>query len=99
MNLKRYFRLEKTFASRSHWRVIVIEKADVYLMYGTANSNGRESLKLYREKFPNKKMPDLKLFSYLLRELRESGSFHVKRPDADLFETCTSSRNRRTHSE
>lgn len=58
------------------------EKADMHLMYGIANCNGRKALRLYHERFPNRTMPDHKIFPRLHRQLCDSGSFHVKRPDA-----------------
>ena len=60
----------------------VSDKADIHLIYSAENCDGREAINLYREKFSYKKMPD-PFFSYLYRQLSESYSFHIRRPNAD----------------
>lgn len=56
-------------------------KADMSLMYGVANFNGRAALSLYRERFPNSTMTNHKIFPRLHRKLCENGSIHDRRQD------------------
>ncbi|GFY00427.1 uncharacterized protein TNCV_1664661 [Trichonephila clavipes] len=51
------------------------EKADIHLMYGADNSNGRTVLQLYQYRFPSRDMPNHKMFQTLHRQLCENGSF------------------------
>ncbi|KFM77037.1 hypothetical protein X975_18776, partial [Stegodyphus mimosarum] len=53
------------------------EKANMHLMYGTANGNGRAALRLYQERFPKRRMPKHTMFERLRRSLCENGSFEV----------------------
>ena len=58
-----FFWLENTFASRSFWK----------------NRNTSYVFKVVPRKFLNRKIPVHNFFSYLHRQLHQSGSFHVKR--------------------
>lgn len=51
------------------------EKADMHYMYGRANGNGREALRMYQAQFPDRRMPDHRMFQRLHRQLCETGSF------------------------
>ena len=66
-------------------QLTVSEKADMHLMYNVAYCNGSKAL--YREKFPNRKMPGHELFSHLHRQQHESDSFHVKDPMRVVYDT------------
>ncbi|GFX99926.1 uncharacterized protein TNCV_259631 [Trichonephila clavipes] len=50
------------------------EKADVHLIYGAANGNGRAALRLYQELFRNRCMWKHTMFERLDRSLCEKGS-------------------------
>ena len=41
------------------------EMADMRLMYGKANGNGREAVRLYSERYQNRRIPNHKLFANL----------------------------------
>ena len=61
-------------------QITITEKAGIHLMHGAGNRYGKGKLRLYREKFLNRKRPDQKLFSYLHHQLRVKVSFYLKRP-------------------
>lgn len=52
-----------------------VELADMHLVYGAADCNGRTALRLYQERFPNRRAPHHTIFARLHRRLRENGSF------------------------
>ncbi|GFX65086.1 uncharacterized protein TNCV_452241 [Trichonephila clavipes] len=52
-------------------------------MYGHANDNGRATRRMYHAQFPDRRIPDYRIFQRLHRQLRETGSFHVTRQDAN----------------
>ncbi|KFM62974.1 hypothetical protein X975_21073, partial [Stegodyphus mimosarum] len=52
-------------------------KADMHLMYGADNGNGRAALRLYQERFPNRRMPKNTMFERLHRSLCENGSLEA----------------------
>lgn len=39
------------------------EKADMHYMYGRANGNGRAALRMYRAEYPDRRMPDHRIFN------------------------------------
>ncbi|GFQ99258.1 hypothetical protein TNCT_534441 [Trichonephila clavata] len=45
------------------------ELADMHLVYGMANCNGREALRMYRQKYPSRKMPSRSFFATIHRRL------------------------------
>ena len=53
------------------------EKEDVNLVYSAADGNSRGALRLYRECFPNKLVPNRKMFAQLHRYLCENGIFRA----------------------
>ncbi|KFM72950.1 hypothetical protein X975_25428, partial [Stegodyphus mimosarum] len=67
------------------------EKADMHLMYGADNGNGRAALRLHQERFPNRRMPKHTIFERLHRSLCENGSFEA------TSDTRSGSRTARQH--
>lgn len=55
------------------------ELADMHLIYGLANGNAVLARSLYEERFPNRRIPDRKLFEVLHRRLRETGQLICQR--------------------
>lgn len=53
----------------------------MHFMYGVANGNAREAVRLYRMRFPNRALPDRRIFQRLHRQLSETGSFRGQRQD------------------
>lgn len=53
------------------------EMADMHLVYGEASGNGRAAVRLYRQKYPNRRVPHHELFARLHRRLCEAGSFRI----------------------
>ncbi|KAF8788474.1 hypothetical protein HNY73_006509 [Argiope bruennichi] len=58
------------------------ELADMHLVYGMANCNGREALRMYRQKYFSRKMPSRSFFAIIHRRLCETGSLDVHMPDS-----------------
>lgn len=58
------------------------EKADMHFIYGAAGGNGRLALRMYRERFPRREVPDYRYFATLHTRLRDTGSFNVNRGNA-----------------
>lgn len=55
------------------------EYADMHLVYGRAECNGRRAAGLYRAQFPGRHVPHHSTFSQVDRRLRESGKFKPKK--------------------
>ena len=55
------------------------ELADMYLMYVLAEGNARAAARLYREKYPQRDVPDHRMFSNLHHNLSEYGSLRSNR--------------------
>ena len=53
------------------------ELADIHLMYGLAQGNGREVRKLYLERFQNRRLQSYPTLASVDRRLRETGSFAI----------------------
>lgn len=51
------------------------EYADIHFIYGLADGNAAEAQRLYAERFPDRRMPDTRVFSSVHRRLCESGCF------------------------
>lgn len=49
------------------------EYADMHLVYGLALGNSTEAVRLYAERFPDRRIPDRKTFERVDRRLRETG--------------------------
>jgi hypothetical protein len=58
------------------------ELADMHLAYGVANGNGRETARIYGERFPNKQQHHHTSFTVIHRCLRELGKFEWSMTDA-----------------
>ena len=55
------------------------EMADMHLIYGAAEGNGRLASRMYRERFPNREVPGPAFFINLHMRLRDTGAFTVNR--------------------
>lgn len=55
------------------------EYADIVLMYGEARCSSSEARRLYQERFPNRRLPHVRVFSRTFMRLRETGSV-LQRP-------------------
>ncbi|XP_066141312.1 uncharacterized protein [Euwallacea fornicatus] len=69
------------------------EQVDMLLVYGFCNKNGRESVRVYHEKFPNRRTPNHQTFANIERRLRENGSFQPKRIDGGRIRTTRTTGN------
>lgn len=58
------------------------ELTDVVLTLGECFGNAAAAVKCYKDKFPNRNIPDAKTFLSTERRLRETGSLQVKNRDA-----------------
>lgn len=59
-----------------------VEMADMHLLYGAANCNSREAVRLYENLYPNRQVPNKKTFQEMDRRLRETGKFKPKKIDS-----------------
>lgn len=50
------------------------EQVDMILVYGFCRENACESVRVYRERYPNRRVPNRKTFSKVVRRARETGS-------------------------
>ncbi|GFT51392.1 hypothetical protein TNCV_4955061 [Trichonephila clavipes] len=50
------------------------ENADMHYMYDRATGHGKAALRMYHAQFPNRRMPDHRMFQRLHRQLRETQS-------------------------
>jgi hypothetical protein len=51
------------------------EMADILFFYGRANGNAHEARRLYKETFPNRRLPCSRTFSRIAQRLQERGTF------------------------
>lgn len=58
------------------------EMADMHFIYGFANGNAREARRLYMERYPNRMIPDQRVFSDIHRRLVETGTVKKNTNDA-----------------
>ena len=63
-------------------RLTNAEMADMHFTYGSADGNARRAARMYQERYPNRQVPDHRLFTALHRRLCENGSFSANRVDA-----------------
>lgn len=56
------------------------EYADIVFAYGRANGNTRAAQRMYRELYPNRRVPHHSTFSNTFRRLRETGSLRFMEP-------------------
>jgi len=53
------------------------ELADIHFMYGKADGNAELARQLYREKYPQRRVPCNRVFSGVHQQLRDNGSFSI----------------------
>lgn len=53
-----------------------VEYADILFMYGKADANAAAAQRLYRERFPNRRVPNVQVFINTYRRIRETGNLH-----------------------
>nr|CAI5830202.1 unnamed protein product [Callosobruchus analis] len=58
------------------------EMTDMLLIYGEAKNNGRQAVRLYEQKFPNRRIPHHSTFASIEMRLRETGNLRTKRNNA-----------------
>lgn len=58
------------------------EMADMHFIYGLANGNAREARRLYMERYPNRLIPNHRMFPNIHRRLVETGTFNKNINDA-----------------
>ncbi|RZC33201.1 hypothetical protein BDFB_014725, partial [Asbolus verrucosus] len=49
------------------------ELADIHLIYGESRGNAREAVRRYQGRFPDRRLPSVKMFLNIHRRLRETG--------------------------
>ena len=57
------------------------EMADMHFVYGEAHGNSREEARIYAQRFPERIVPDPRIFTSIHRRLRDTGSFTISRPN------------------
>lgn len=60
----------------------VEEYADIIYVYGLVDGNDSEALREYQRRFPNRRVPDRRVFSRTFRRLKETGSVTTPRAEA-----------------
>lgn len=58
------------------------ELTDMLLIYGKVNNNSAAAVREYRDKYPNRRIPNRKTFEAVERRLRETGMLKPIRMDA-----------------
>ena len=53
----------------------IVEYTDIHIIYGRANGNALEAVRLYAEAFPNRRHPNNRTFTRIHQRLWENGSF------------------------
>lgn len=56
------------------------EYADMVFVYGRADGNSRLAQRMYRESYPDRRVPHHTTFSNTFRRLRETGTLHFREP-------------------
>ncbi|GFT89249.1 uncharacterized protein TNCV_4385621 [Trichonephila clavipes] len=59
-----------------------VENAHMHYMYGRTNGNGKAALRMYHVQFPDRRMPNHKIFQLLQRSHLQRLSFYVTKYDA-----------------
>ena len=54
------------------------ELTDMLLVYGFCQGNGRGSVRVYRDRFPNRRIPNRTIFANIERRLRETGTLKAR---------------------
>jgi len=58
------------------------EYADIMFIYGFCNGNAAESRREYQRRFPNRRIPNVRVFAATYRAIAETGSVKPRRGDA-----------------
>lgn len=66
-------------------RFELAELADMHLLYGEARGNSLLAQRLYGQRFPNRELPNHKIFVKINQNLRETGSFVVSIAEMATF--------------
>lgn len=77
-----FWSLSRTHALAVMNRFTNEQMADMHLVYGEAQGNAREAVRIYTDRFPDRIVPDSRTFTAIHRRLRETGSLTVARPNA-----------------
>lgn len=56
------------------------EYADIIFMYGKADGNGSLARRMYQERYPDRRLPDVRVFSNTYRRLGETGRVQSSEP-------------------
>ncbi|KAJ8955018.1 hypothetical protein NQ318_000450 [Aromia moschata] len=70
-----------TLKTTGKLRAINEEYTDMILVYGFCEGNGRLSVRVYGERFPNRRLPNHTTFTAVVRRLRETGRFAARTAD------------------
>ncbi|XP_066152080.1 uncharacterized protein [Euwallacea fornicatus] len=57
-----------------------VEYADILFMYGRADGNAAAAQRLYRERFPQRRVPNVKVFANTYRRMSETGNLYHQDP-------------------
>ena len=58
------------------------ELTDMLLVYGETRQNSREAVRLYNERYPQRRTPSKIIFEHIVRRLRETGSIKPVKVDS-----------------
>nr|CAI5821831.1 unnamed protein product [Callosobruchus analis] len=58
------------------------EMTDMLLIYGEAKNNGRQAVRLYEQKFPNRRISNHSTFARIGMRLRKTGNLRIKMNNA-----------------
>lgn len=56
------------------------EYADIGFMYGKADGNAAEARRLYQDRFPGRRLPNVQVFMNTYRRISEKGTLHHREP-------------------
>ncbi|PSN37062.1 hypothetical protein C0J52_26661 [Blattella germanica] len=70
-----------------HGRYSFREQADIIFMYGRANGNGREAVRLYQLAFPDRRQPNHQTFVAVYRRVAETGTVAPQTGDRRVVRT------------
>lgn len=58
------------------------ELTDMLLVYGESRQNSREAIRLYNERYPQRRTPSKNIFEHIVRRLRETGCLKPVKADS-----------------
>jgi len=58
---------------------LLVEYADMHLIYGEAQCNSTEARRIYAERFPMRTLPHRRTFERVDRSLRETGKENIRK--------------------